>query len=93
MLPEGTAVLFWWFSPGDTNKSSSPSVDELEEDSVLRSFSLELLELGSKAYFLRANTSRFFLCIKIRSFWFCVRCDELVFTALFLYGSLLKELL
>lgn len=61
ILPEGTVVLFWWLSPGDTNKSSSPSVEELEEDSLLRSFSLELLELGSKAYFLRANTSRFFL--------------------------------
>jgi hypothetical protein len=75
ILPEGAAGLFWWFSLAETNKSSSPSVDELEEDSLLRSFSLELLELGSNAYFLRANTSRFFLCINILSFCFCVLCE------------------
>lgn len=51
ILPEGAAGLLG-FSLADAHKSSSPSVEELDEESLLRSFSLELLELERRAYFL-----------------------------------------
>lgn len=69
LLVTGPAALL--LTP--TYSSSSPSVEEDADESVVSS-SVELLLLCRSAYFLRAITSLFFLCSNIRSFCFGVRC-------------------